>query len=251
MKKTILLFTIGLMGFNGIAQQWSTSTNSIYSNINKVVIGGTTYTGSYQSGESVLQVNSPIGKNSFFCLQTGAKALIFGTGNAWNALYIPKNEKFKFSYAYNGAAHNVMNINPTNATFPTGSVSIGTELTPLGYNLAVGGKIIAEELKVQLQAQWPDYVFTKDYQLPTIAEVEKQIKEKGHLANVPSAKEVEENGFEVGEMARIQQEKIEELTLYIIEQNKINEKQSSELENQNKKIEELKTMINVLLEKSK
>jgi hypothetical protein len=243
MKKTILLFTIGLMGFNGIAQQWSTSTNSIYSNINKVVIGGTTYTGSYQSGESVLQVNSPIGKNSFFCLQTGAKALIFGTGNAWNALYIPKNEKFKFSYAYNGAAHNVMNINPTNATFPTGSVSIGTELTPLGYNLAVGGKIIAEELKVQLQAQWPDYVFTKDYQLPTIAEVEKQIKEKGHLANVPSAKE--------GEMARIQQEKIEELTLYIIEQNKINEKQSSELENQNKKIEELKTMINVLLEKSK
>jgi hypothetical protein len=121
-----------------------------------------------------------------------------------------------------------------------GNVTIGTSLNPTAYKLAVGGKIIAEELKVQLQAQWPDYVFTKDYQLPTLAQVEKQIKEKGHLANVPSATEVKENGFEVGEMARIQQEKIEELTLYIIEQNKINEKQSKE-------IEELKTLIKSII----
>jgi hypothetical protein len=133
----------------------------------------------------------------------------------------------------------------------TGNVGIGTVTPPADYKLAVAGKIIAEELKVQLQAQWPDYVFTNDYKLPTLAEVEKQIKEKGHLSNVPSACEVKENGFEVGEMARIQQEKIEELTLYIIEQNKINEKQSIELEKQNKKIEELKTLINVFLEKSK
>ncbi len=130
-----------------------------------------------------------------------------------------------------------MTINPTNSTFPTGSISIGTQLTPIGYKLAVGGKIIAEELKVQLQAQWPDYVFSKDYKLPSLAEVEKQIKEKGHLANVPSAKEVEANGFEVGEMARIQQEKIEELTLYIIELNK-------KLEAQDKKLLELEAKIN-------
>lgn len=124
-----------------------------------------------------------------------------------------------------------------------GSVSISTQLTPTGYKLAVGGKIIAEELKIQLQnLPWPDYVFSSDYRLPTLEEVEKQIKEKGHLVNVPSACEIEEKGFEVGNMTTIQQEKIEELTLYIIEQNKINEKQSKE-------IEELKKTVKSLLEK--
>lgn len=102
----------------------------------------------------------------------------------------------------------------------TGNVGIGTVTPPAGYKLAVAGKIIAEELKVQLQTSWPDYVFTNDYKLPTLEEVEKQIKEKGHLKNVPSAQEVKENGIELGEITRIQQEKIEELTLYIIELNK-------------------------------
>lgn len=123
-----------------------------------------------------------------------------------------------------------------------GNITIGTALTPSTYKLAVGGKIIAEELKVQLQAQWPDYVFVKDYKLPTLAEVEKYIQEKGHLSNVPSASEIEKNGFEVGEMARIQQQKIEELNLYIIELNKINEKQ-------NKKIDQLDTLVNKLINK--
>lgn len=118
-----------------------------------------------------------------------------------------------------------------------GNIGMGVATNPTGYRLAVAGKIIAEELKVQLQGQWPDYVFSKDYQLPTLAEVEKQIKEKGHLVNVPSACEVEANGFEVGDMARIQQQKIEELTLYIIELNK-------KLETQDKKIQSLEAKIN-------
>lgn len=114
-----------------------------------------------------------------------------------------------------------------------GNVTIGTSLIPTAYKLAVGGKIIAEELKVQLQAQWPDYVFNKDYKLPTLSEVEKHIQKNGHLVNVPSACEIETNGFEVGNMAKIQQEKIEELTLYLIQQNK--------------EIEELKAQMKVLL----
>lgn len=119
-----------------------------------------------------------------------------------------------------------------------GNVTIGTALTPTAYKLAVGGKIIAEELKVKLQsAGWPDYVFGEDYILPTLAEVEKQIKENGHLKNVPSATEIKTNGLEVGEMARIQQEKIEELTLYIIELNK-------RLEAQDKRMQLLEATIN-------
>ncbi|NHN27027.1 hypothetical protein FIA58_015190 [Flavobacterium jejuense] len=110
------------------------------------------------------------------------------------------------------------------------------------YRLSVKGKIRAEEVKVY--NTWADYVFNKDYDLPSLKEVENHIKENGHLINVPSAKEVKGNGLELGEMAKIQQEKIEELTLYIIEQNKINEKQNQE-------IEELKALVKKLLEKSK
>ncbi len=87
------------------------------------------------------------------------------------------------------------------------------------YNLFVKGGILTDEVRVS--TTWADYVFCQDYQLPTLQEVEKHIQEKGHLINVPSAKQVEENGIELGEMAKIQQEKIEELTLYIIAQNKL------------------------------
>lgn len=117
--------------------------------------------------------------------------------------------------------------------FPT--ASSGVSVT--GYKLFVKGGILADEVRVS--TTWADYVFEDDYKLPTLAEVEQHIKEKGHLINVPSAKQVEAEGIEVGKMAKIQQEKIEELTLYIIEQNKINEKQATE-------IAELKAMVGVL-----
>lgn len=86
------------------------------------------------------------------------------------------------------------------------------------YRLSVKGKIRAEEIKVY--NTWADYVFKADYRLPNLKDVETYIKENGHLPNVPSAEEVTEKGLELGEMAKIQQEKIEELTLYIIAQNK-------------------------------
>lgn len=99
--------------------------------------------------------------------------------------------------------------------FPSfsGSVSVSA------YNLFVKGGILTDEVRVS--TTWADYVFAKEYQLPTLQEVEKHIQEKGHLINVPSAKQVQEDGIELGEMAKIQQEKIEELTLYIIAQNKM------------------------------
>lgn len=101
------------------------------------------------------------------------------------------------------------------------SLGIGTSNFVDGtttYKLAVAGKIRAYEIKVY--NTWADYVFTNEYKLPTIDEVDSFIKENGHLPNVPSAKEITQNGLELGEMAKIQQEKIEELMLYIIQQNK-------------------------------
>ena len=108
-----------------------------------------------------------------------------------------------------------------------GNVAIGTS-NPGIYKLAVKGKIRAEEIKVE--TNWADYVFKEGYDLPTLKEVENHIKEKGHLINIPSAEEVKENGIQLGEMNKLLLEKIEELTLYIIELKKENELQNNMIE---------------------
>ncbi len=95
-------------------------------------------------------------------------------------------------------------------------VAINTTYVPQEYRLAVGGKVLAEGVRIELQEQWPDYVFTNDYQLKTIEEVATFIQNNGHLPNVPAANTVETEGIDLGEMQAIQMEKIEELTLYII-----------------------------------
>ncbi|MNF81810.1 hypothetical protein D3C84_641000 [compost metagenome] len=70
---------------------------------------------------------------------------------------------------------------------------------------------------------WPDYVFKKEYNLPTLEEVEKHIAVKGHLENIPSEEEVLKNGINLGDMNAKLLQKIEELTLYMIEMKKEND----------------------------
>jgi hypothetical protein len=104
-----------------------------------------------------------------------------------------------------------------------------------GYQLSVDGKIIAEEVKVQLSTSWPDYVFADDYRLMPIEELEKSIRQNKHLPNIPSAADVTaEKGIELGEMNRKLLEKVEELTLYIIQL----KKENTSLESRLKKLEE-------------
>jgi len=107
-----------------------------------------------------------------------------------------------------------------------GNVGIGTA-TPAD-KLSVNGRIRAQEVKVET-ANWPDYVFTKEYKLQSLAETETHIKEKGHLPGIPSAAEVKENGVELGEMNKKLLEKIEELTLHLIEMKKENEDQKTSI----------------------
>lgn len=107
-----------------------------------------------------------------------------------------------------------------------GYVGIGT--TAPQSLLAVKGKITAQAVEVTMTG-WADYVFKTDYNLATLNEVENFITKNGHLPNVPSALEVEENGINLGEMNKVLLLKIEELTLYMIEQ----EKRIQELEKKN------------------
>lgn len=98
-----------------------------------------------------------------------------------------------------------------------GNVGIGT-INPTN-KLDVNGTIHSKEVKVDMD-NWSDFVLKKEYTLPTLEEVERHIGEKGHLENIPSEKEVLENGINLGEMNAKLLQKIEEMTLYMIEQNK-------------------------------
>lgn len=96
-----------------------------------------------------------------------------------------------------------------------GDIGIGTSNVS-GYKIAVNGKILCEEMKVRLKKDWPDYVFNKGYRLRPLKEVDEFIQNNNHLPDLPSAKEVTENGINVGEMNVLLLRKIEELTIYVI-----------------------------------
>lgn len=103
-----------------------------------------------------------------------------------------------------------------------GSVTIGSYTAAAGYKLAVDGKVICEEARVQISGSWPDYVFDKKYKLRSIEELEKHIELNGHLPNIPAAAVVEKEGLDLGDMNKRLLEKVEELSLYIIELSKEN-----------------------------
>jgi hypothetical protein len=109
-------------------------------------------------------------------------------------------------------------------TVITGNLRVGTTPTPSGYKLAVDGKVICTELLVKLVANWPDYVFRGSHILLTIEELELFIKNNKHLPGIPAAAAIESSGLNIGEMQKLQMEKIEELTLYIIQLKKEIEK---------------------------
>ena len=124
-----------------------------------------------------------------------------------------------------------------------GNVGIGTA-NPQS-ELAVNGTITSTEVVVTTSG-WSDFVFNRDYNLKDLAEVEKFIEENNHLPGIPSEKEVLENGIQVGEMNAKLLQKIEELTLYMIEQNKETKKLIEKADKYESEIEELKKEISSL-----
>jgi len=138
------------------------------------------------------------------------------TGGATNLKISTKSQQTIMNIYEDGNDNVTMTLPKANSFLGIGTTSFtdGTDT----YRFAVKGAIRADRVKVY--TTWADYVFEKNYVLPTLEEVEKHIQEKGHLKDIPSAKEVEKNGIELGDMNKKLLQKVEELTLYLIEMNK-------------------------------
>jgi hypothetical protein len=132
---------------------------------------------------------------------------------------------------------NVIIWSPTLTIVRGGNVGIGT-ISPT-EKLSVNGNIRSKKIIVT-QNGWSDYVFNDSYHLRPLSQVENFIKENKHLPEVPTAKEVEKNGVDVGDTQALLLKKIEELTLYVIEQKKeidAMKKENTQLKQRLEKIE--------------
>lgn len=127
---------------------------------------------------------------------------------------------------------NTAYFNGVGTNYFGGNLGIGTRATGTS-KLAVEGTIAARRIKVTQSGTWPDFVFDAGYKLPSLQDVEAYIKANKHLPEVPSAAEVAKDGLDVGEMNKILLQKIEELTLHVIE----GEKRNRALEERMKKLE--------------
>ncbi|KDN54710.1 prefoldin domain-containing protein [Flavobacterium seoulense] len=176
--------------------------------------------GQYGNGLSGLEMITHTDQTKSFGVRlyagtdTGLNGLLFQTADPVNSIQ-ELNYSTKLSISLNGNV-GIGSINPQN-------------------KLDVNGTIHSKEVKVDMTG-WSDFVFKKEYNLPTLEEVEKHIKENGHLENIPSEKEVLENGINVGEMNVKLLQKIEELTLYMIEMKKENEMMKDKLQKMEKRI---------------
>lgn len=129
-----------------------------------------------------------------------------------------------------GTSFGSLSSAPANGIYVNGNVQVGSTPVPLGYKMSVDGKLICEEVKVQLSTDWADYVFDENYNLLSLDEVAEFIAKNNHLPDVPSADELEKNGLDLSAMNVIMMQKIEELTLYLIELNKQNELLKQEID---------------------
>jgi hypothetical protein len=157
----------------------------------------------------------------------------FGTTASWNLVF----DDNEIMARNNGAGNDLLMQqdagNILMCGLELGRVGIGVQLAanlPAGYMLAVDGKIIGEEMRIQNSNNWPDYVFAEEYNLMPLDELKETITRQKHLPNIPPASVVEEEGILIGDMQKRMMEKIEELTLYLLELHESNKQLRTEVE---------------------
>ena len=175
-----------------------------------------------------------------------------GSTNDWfvgasQSSWTVEDNKLVFSPTTNSSAATMIMDNGGDVLlnpYENGQVGIGitkpSNMPDDQYLLAVDGKAIIEEVRVELSGSWPDYVFAPEYELTTLQVLEHQIKTLGHLPGIPAAETIEDEGFDLGDMQSRMMEKIEELTLYMIQANKEIEKLKATNESLQSEIDALK-----------
>ncbi|WEA00682.1 hypothetical protein [Mucilaginibacter sp. SJ] len=176
-----------------------------------------------------------------FNRESATGAIFNPTGNAFQINNGNGTDKNLHIQVYSGSG---AGVNPDALTIngTTSGVGINTASVPAGYQFAVNGGVIATSVTVKLYTAWPDYVFKPTYQLPSLTDVKTYIDQNQHLPEIPSEQEVAKDGLNLGEMNRLLLKKVEELTLYAIE----NERKDKE---KDKLLASLQQQINRLNEK--
>jgi hypothetical protein len=140
-----------------------------------------------------------------------------------------------------GGANNWAGYFAAGNTYVAGDLRIGTTTGAAGYKVSVNGGVMCTSVKVQSVSNWPDYVFDPAYKRMSIDALESFVTEHRHLPGIPSAAEVEAGeGFDLGEMQKKTLEKVEELTLYLIEQNETIKAQQELLDAYRQELDALK-----------
>ena len=164
----------------------------------------------------------------------GAGSMIIGPTNGSN-LRMGYNNTYSWIQSHGGMPLHINELgNNTILNLNAGNVGIGTN-NPGTYKLAVEGIIGARKVKVTQDA-WADYVFDSSYQLIPLPQVEKYIQEHKHLPDVPAAAEVKKEGLDLGGNQALLLKKIEELTLYILQQHK-------ELQSIKEEVKDLRSLV--------
>lgn len=207
------------------ASQWTTSGTNIYFNTGNVGIGLTNPI--YKLHVSKTADNYFYYTDYGLCVffkPTGGSSSEVRVGNAWEKPSIYGSNNLWLLTELNKTIYFGSSNSESMRLQPDGKLAIGgsTLSTPGSYRLYVADGILTEKVKVAVKAtaNWADYVFAPDYQLKTLKEVEKYVLENNHLPGVPSAEEVVKEGIDMATMDAKLLEKIEELTLYMIDMNK-------------------------------
>jgi hypothetical protein len=209
-------------------------------------------------------------QNGLLLYNTDSSVFQFYNGSAWNTVGAGVNSGAVLGWSSGGntgtnPATNFIGTTDTErlvfrtddiermTILSSGAIGIGTSVMPASdAQLAVNGTVYTTKVHVT-QSGWPDYVFDKGYSLPNLASVEKYIRLHRHLPGMISADEVRQQRLDLGDNQSALLKKIEELTLYLIEEHKKADDQQKEIErlreqnkrldDQQKEIDQLKAML--------